>query len=92
MTSIFFYDSITMLKLGKIGLKKEDLYIKVCDVNVDNIVVWELIKTQKRPKYLIGYLDDFIRPWLFILPKMSGFVRTFKDKEDKISGSIKTYK
>ena len=35
-------------------------------------------------KYLIGYLDEVIRSLVLILPKMSAYVRTFKDKsEDK---------
>ena len=32
-------------------------------------------------KYLIGYLDDVIRPLVSILPKMSGYVKNFKDKD-----------
>ena len=31
-------------------------------------------------KYLIGYLNDVIRPLVLILPKTSGYVKTFKDK------------
>ena len=30
--------------------------------------------------YLIGYLDEVIRPLVLIFPKMSGYVKTFKDK------------
>ena len=29
---------------------------------------------------MIGYLDKVIRPLDLILPKMSGYVKTFKDK------------
>ena len=29
-------------------------------------------------KYLIGYLDKVIRPLALLLPKMSGYVKTFK--------------
>ena len=56
--------------------------IKSWDVNVDNIVISKLVKTKTNSKYLIGYLDKDIRPLVLIMPKMSGYVKTFKD-EDK---------
>ena len=31
-------------------------------------------------KYLIGYLDDVIKPLLLIVPKLSGYFRTSNDK------------
>ena len=37
---------------------------------------------------MIGYLDKVIRPLVLILPKMSGYVKTFKVKDgdkDKIN-------
>ena len=30
---------------------------------------------------MIGYLDDFVTPLVFILPKMSGYLRSFKNKD-----------
>ena len=54
---------------------------KVCNVNVDNKVISKLIETKNNSKYLIRYLDDVIRPLVLILPKMSGYVETFKDKD-----------
>ena len=30
---------------------------------------------------MIGYLDKTIRPLVLIMPKMSGYVKTFKGKE-----------
>ena len=30
---------------------------------------------------MIGYLDEIIRSLVFILPKMSGYVKTFKVKD-----------
>ena len=50
------------------------------DANVDNKVISKLIETKNNPKYLIGYLGDIIRPLVLILFKMSGYVKTFKDK------------
>ena len=45
---------------------------------VENIVISKLIKTKTNSKYLIGYLDKDIRPLVFIMPRMSGYVKTFK--------------
>ena len=58
--------------------------IKIWYVNVDNIVISKLVKTKTNSKYLIGYLDKDIRPLVLIMPKMSGYVKTFK-VEDKIN-------
>ena len=51
--------------------------MKIGDIDVNNIVVSNFIKTKNNIKYLIGYLD-VIRPLLFKLPKMRGYVKTFK--------------
>ena len=42
----------------------------------------ELVKTKPNSKYLIGYLDEDIRPLVLRMPKMTGYVKTFK-VEDK---------
>ena len=51
---------------------------KIWDVSVDKFV-----KTKNNSKYLIEYLDKDIRPLVLIMPKMTGYVKTFK-VEDKI--------
>ena len=56
--------------------------IKFWDVNVDDIVISKLVKIKINSKYLIGYLDKTIRPLVLKMPKMSGYVKTFKVKED----------
>ena len=56
--------------------------ISIWDVNVDNIVISTLIETKTNSKYLIGYLDKVIRPLVLIMPKMSGYVRTFEIKDE----------
>ena len=56
--------------------------IKIWDNNVDNIVISKLVKTKTNCKYLIGYLDKDVRPLVLIMPKMSGYFKTFK-VEDK---------
>ena len=72
------------------------------DINVDNIVISKIVKVKTNSKYLIGYLDKDIRPLVSIMPKMSGYVKTFKVKEksnelmsfhiadDKLSQKYKT--
>ena len=42
------------------------------------------MKRKNNSKFLIGYLDDVIRLLVFILPKMSGYVKTFKDNNKKL--------
>ena len=36
-------------------------------------------------KYLIGYLDKVIKLLVLILPKISGYVKTFKDKNNQLT-------
>ena len=45
-------------------------------MDINNIFISKLVET----KYLIGPLDEFIRPLVLILSKMSGYVKTFKSK------------
>ena len=47
-------------------------------------MVSKLVKTKTNSKYFIGYLDKDIRPLVLIMPKMRGYVKTFK-VEDKIN-------
>ena len=47
--------------------------IKIWDVDVDNTVISKLIGTKNISKNLTGYLD-----------KMSGYVKTFKGKNNKL--------
>ena len=56
--------------------------IEIGNYNVDNIVYSKLVKTKTNSKYLIGVkLDKVIRPLVLIMPKISGYVKTFKVKE-----------
>ena len=76
-----------MLRFGEVKVTKEKFYaakepIKIWDVNVDNIVISKLVKTKTNSKYLIGIkFDKAIRPLVLIMPKMSGYVKTFKVKD-----------
>ena len=54
-----------MVRFGEKEIAKEKFYsakkpIKVCDVNVDNIVISKLVKTKTNSKHLIEYLDKVI--------------------------------
>ena len=55
---------------------------KIWDVNVGNVVISKLVITKTNSKYLIEYLDKDKRPLVLIMPRMSGYVKTFK-VEDK---------
>ena len=53
--------------------------IKIWDTYVDNIGISKLIETNNKSKYLIRYLDEVIRALVLMLPKISGYVKTFKE-------------
>ena len=66
----------------RLKLKKEGFYvakkpIHVWNVDVNNIVVSESAHVKKRFKFLIEHLDGVVRPLILIMPKMSGYVKTF---------------
>ena len=80
-----------MVRFRKRNNKRKVLCCKMAyknsgDVNVDNIVISRLVKTKTNSKYLIRYLHKSIRPLVLIIPKMSGYVQTFKveDKNNKL--------
>ena len=76
-----------MFRFREKEIAKEKSYaskktIKIWDVNVDKIVISKLVKTKTNSKYLIEIKSDkTIRPLVLIMPKMSGYVKTFKVKE-----------
>ena len=72
-----------MLRFGETKVTKERFYaakkpIKIWDVDIDNIVISTFAKTKTNSKYLIGNLDKVINPLVLLIPKMSGYVKTFK--------------
>ena len=54
-----------------------------------------MVKTKTNSKYLIKFLDKFIRPLVLVLPKMSRYVKKFKvkdgdkDKNNKLMSLLK---
>ena len=59
--------------------------MKILDVNVNNIVISKLVKTKTNFKYLIGYLNQDIRPLVLIMAKMSGNIKDWdKDQINKL--------
>ena len=85
-----------MLKFGEREIAKEKFYVSdksitIWGVNVDNITISKLVKTKTNSECLIGIKFDKARsPLLLIMPKMSGYVKTFKviegdkDKSNKL--------
>ena len=74
------------MRFGETKVTKEKFYtakkpIKIWDVNVDNVVISKLIEAKTNSKYLIGYSDKAIRQLVLIMPKMTGYVTTFKVKD-----------
>ena len=49
--------------------------------NIDKTVILKLVESKTNPKYLIGYLEKVITPIVLMLPRMSGYVDTFKVKD-----------
>ena len=41
----------------------------IWDVNIDNIVIWKLVKTKTNSKYLTWCLDKVIRLLILLMPK-----------------------
>ena len=58
--------------------------VNIWYVNLDNIVISNL-KTKISSKYLIGYFVKVMSPLVLILPKMKGYVKTFKVNEKTIN-------
>ena len=79
-----FYSIIIEKEVTKEICYAEKRPMKICDVNVDNIVISRLFKTKTNSKYLIGYLDKSIIPLVLIMPEMIGYVKTFKVKDKMI--------
>ena len=62
-----------MVKFGKTEIVKEKFYAAKKPIKIwDNIVISKLVT---------GYLDKYVRPLVLIMPKMSGYVQTFKVEE-----------
>ena len=62
--------------------KKSFILEKIWDVSVDNIVISKLIETKTNSKYFIGVkFNIIIRPLVLIIPKISGYVKTFNINE-----------
>ena len=75
-----------MLRFEETKVTKERFYaarksIRIWDVDVCNIVISKLVKAKANSEYLTGYLDKAVRPLVLIMPKMSGYVKTFKVKD-----------
>ena len=75
------------MRFAETKVSKEEFYgakktIKIWDVDVNNMAIWKLVEMKNSCKYLIEYLDYATRPLVLILSKMSGYVKTFKLKDE----------
>ena len=64
---------------GETKVAKEEFYDAKKSINTWDIS--NLTETKNNSKFLIGYLNEVIRPLVLILPKISGYVKTFKVKD-----------
>ena len=70
---------IVILGFGETKVEKEEFYDAKKSINTWDIS--NLTETKNNSKFLIGYLNEVIRPLVLILPKISGYVKTFKVKD-----------
>ena len=52
----------------------------IWEVNVNNLVISKLVDTNNNSTYLIEYLGEVTTPLVLTLPKLSEYIKTFKDK------------
>ena len=53
-------------------------------VDIYNITISKLVETKSNSKYLIGCLNEVLRPSFLILPKTKGYLKAFKGKNNKL--------
>ena len=88
-----------MLRFCETKVAKKNFYgakkqINILDVNVDNMVISKFGERKTNYKYLIGYLDNVIKTLILMLPKMIGYIKTFKVKDgdkDKNNKNLKPF-
>ena len=78
---------ILMLRFGKTKVAKEEFKRKINQYKLRIIMLiillsQELTEMESNSKYLVRYLNDFIRTLVLVLPKMSAYDNTFKDKDE----------
>ena len=59
--------------------------MNILDIIFDDIIISKLVDTKTSSRYLIGYLDKVTKPLVLVLLKMSGYVKTFKVKDNNKS-------
>ena len=56
----------------------------IWDVDIYNITISKLVETKSNSKYLIGCLNEVLRPSFLIPPKTKGYLKAFKGKNNKL--------
>ena len=85
-----------MMRFDRKKVAREKFYgakqpMNIWDVNVANTVVSKFIETKSNSNYLIGYLDKVIKPLVLIFPKMSGYVKIFKDTDGNKDNKLMSF-
>ena len=85
-----------MMRFGRKKVARKKFYgakqpMNIWDVNVANTVVSKFIETKSNSNYLIGYLDKVIKPLVLIFPKMSGYVKIFKDTDGNKDNKLMSF-
>ena len=64
ITPKFLYDFIIILRFDKTKVAENKLFgtKKIWAVRVNNRVISKLFETKNNSKYLLGYLDEVVRP------------------------------
>ena len=52
----------------------------IWEVNVNNLAISKLVDTNNNSTYLIEYLGEVTTPLVLTLPKLSEYIKTFKDE------------
>ena len=85
-----FFDYIIILRVGKANVAKKEIYCvkkttKIWDVYVDIDVIPKLIGNNWNTEVFVWIFRWSHKTIVLILPKMSGYVKTFKNKHGEKS-------
>ena len=80
------------INFGDKKIDKKDFYNNKKQFNIKDIDINEILISKPESfdknnfkKYIIGYIDNTIRPLQLFLPKMTGYLNIFKDGNRKMS-------
>ena len=68
-----------------------NIFFEKCSYQLVSIAVSKLIETKTNSKYLLWYLDEVLKPLAIILPKISGYVKDFKVKDENKDNKLMSF-